>query len=143
MWWCCVQRSSVCSDDRAALRNADLDRRRSDGSATRVYGLERDGADNASREPFFRSRVRIPRTARRFDQDVVVVGRWVMSFFEKARAGKIPLAASDEWNSFSDARTVVDVARGNRLAASGAQSRSADGRVKQIYRELICQEFCS
>ncbi len=50
MWWCCVQRSSVCSDDRAADGSADLDRRRGDRSSSRIYRPEWNGADNTSGE---------------------------------------------------------------------------------------------
>jgi len=59
----------------------------------------------------------------------VVVGRWSLPFCETLGARKIYLAASGEWNGFTDAGTVVDVAGRDRLAASGAQLRSADGGV--------------
>jgi hypothetical protein len=56
------------------------------------------------------------------------------------RARKIHLAASDEWNSFSDAAAVVDVAGRDRVASACAQLRSTDGCVN--YRGLICLGFC-
>ncbi len=101
-----MQRSSVCSDDRASGRNKNLDCCRSDGSAAWIYGTQRDGADGTSGESIFWSGVRIPWAARRFDQNVVVVGRWSLSLFEKTGARKIHLAASDEWNGFSDAEGI-------------------------------------
>src|SRR5437899_1790513 len=98
MWWCCVQRSSVCSDDRAASRNAHLDRRRSDGSTSWIYGPEWDGPDSAPGESVLWSRVRVSWAAGRFDQDVVVGRRWSLSFCKKNRARKIHVATSDERN---------------------------------------------
>src|SRR5216684_330399 len=131
MWWCCAQRSSVWSDDRAGSRNADLDRRRRDRSPSWIYGSERDGADGTQRESIFRSRVRVSWAPRRSDQDVVVGRRWSLSFCKKNRARKIHVATSDERNGGTDSRTVIHVARGNRLETSGTQLRSANGGVKE------------
>src|ERR1700681_441283 len=86
---------SICSDDRAGSRDADLDRRRSDGHAARIYGAGRDGANGAPGEPVFRASVRISREARRSDQAAVVGRRRAMLVREKTRARKIPLAASN------------------------------------------------
>src|ERR1700687_2962873 len=96
MWWCCVQRSSVWSDDRAADRDAHLDCSGCDRSPSWIYGLEGDGADGAQRESVFRTCVRVSRTPRRSDQDVVVERRWSVPFREKIGARKIHLAASHE-----------------------------------------------
>ena len=52
---------------------------------------------------------------------------------EETGAREIHLAASDERNGGTDAGTAVDVARRDRLAAAGAQLRSADGGVKRKY----------
>jgi hypothetical protein len=41
------------------------------------------------------------------------------------------VATSDERNGRTDAGTVITVARGNRLEASGTQLRSANGGVKE------------
>jgi hypothetical protein len=94
----------------AASGNAHLDRRRSDGPTARIYGLEWHGADGAQRESIFRPCVCVSWAARRSDQDVVVGRRWSLSLCKKIGARKIYLAASDEWNGFTDAGTVVDVA---------------------------------
>src|SRR5258708_660970 len=122
MWWYCVQRSSVWSDDRAASRNADLDRRRSDGSAARIYGLEWNGANDTSGKSVFGPRFCFPWAPGRSDQDVVVGRGRAVSFREATRKRKIHLAASDEWGGVTHAGTTIDVARRDRLAASGAQS---------------------
>src|SRR6267154_1852511 len=109
----CAPCWSICSDDRAAGRNADLDRGRSDGSTAWIYGLEWNGANGAQRKSIFGSRFRFSWAARRSDQDVVVGRRWVVSIRKETGARKIPLAASDERNGGIDSRTVVDVAGRN------------------------------
>lgn len=57
----------------------------------------------------------------------MVVGRWAVSFREKTRVRKIYLAASDERNGFAYTRAVIHAAGRDRLTASGAQLRTADG----------------
>lgn len=42
----------TCSDDRADSGDADLDRRRSDGHATGICGVERDGATALNENAF-------------------------------------------------------------------------------------------
>ena len=63
---------------------------------------------------------------------------WSVFFCEATRARKIYLAASHERNRGANSRTVIHASRRDRLAASGAQLRSADGRVK---REFIENRF--
>jgi hypothetical protein len=62
----------------------------------------------------------------------MVVRRWSVFVRETAGARKVFLAASDERNGSSNAGTVIDVAGRDRLAASGAQLRAADGCVSKI-----------
>src|SRR5260370_30457057 len=107
IWWCCAPRWSVCSDDRAAGRDAHLDRCRSDGSAARIYGTEWTGADDPSGESVLRSCVRVSWAARRSDQDVVVGRRWAVSLREKDGARKINLDARLERSSGAVSRTVL------------------------------------
>jgi hypothetical protein len=64
----CASCWSICSDDRAGSGDADLDRRRSDGHAARIYGAGRDGANGAPGESVFGASVRISREAWGSDQ---------------------------------------------------------------------------
>jgi hypothetical protein len=50
-----------------------------------------------------------------------------MSVREEIRAGKIHLAAGNEWNGFADASAALDVTRGDRLEATGAHGTSDCG----------------
>ena len=59
--------------------------------------------------------------------------RWSVPVREETGARQIHLAASDERNCGADARSTIDVAGRNRLAASGPQLRSADRRVRAKY----------
>jgi hypothetical protein len=54
-----------------------------------------------------------------------------LSFCKKNRTREIHVATSDEWNGGTNARTIIDVAGGHRLAASGTQLRTANGGVKE------------
>ncbi len=129
MWWRYARSWSVWSDDRATGRNADLDRSRSDRSATWFHRAEWDGADGAGAESVFRSRVCFSWTAGRSDQAVMVGWRWSMSVREKIGARPLPLAASNQWNCGADTCPTIHVAGRDRLATSGAQLRSTDRRV--------------
>ena len=94
----------------------------SDGSAARVHGVERDGADGTRGKSIFWSGVHLSREARRSDQSVVVGWRRAVFVREEIGERKIHLAAGDEWNGVADAGTAVDVARRDRLAPAGAHA---------------------
>lgn len=116
-----------------------MDRGRCHRSAAGFCGFERDGADGAERKSVFGPGVCVSRQTRRSDQVVVVGWRRALSFREEAGTWKIYLAASNEWNGFADASAVVDAAGGDRLAASGANDRSADCGVSIL--SFVLQEF--
>jgi hypothetical protein len=71
---------------------------------------------------------------RRGDLIKVFVVRWrrALSFRETIGARPIYLATGNEWNGVADTSTAFDVARGDRLASTGAHVRAADGCVTAI-----------
>src|SRR5258708_21511584 len=121
-WW----------DDGAGGGDAHLDRSRSDGHAARVRGAERDGADIARGKFVFRSGVRVSWETRRSDQDSLVGWRRAVLVREAIGARAVHLAASGERNGFADGSATLHAAGRDRLAASGAQLRSADGGVSKL-----------
>ena len=62
-------------------------------------------------------------------------------FLRKDSSEEDSLAASDEWNGVTDARTTFDVAGRDRLAAAGAQLDSADGRVNAVLFSIFFTDF--
>jgi hypothetical protein len=63
----------------------------------------------------------------------VVEWRWVVLVREETGARKIHLAASGERRGVLDSGPAVHVTGGNRLAAPGAQLRSANRGVSQRF----------
>src|SRR6202008_551373 len=106
----CVLCWSICSDDWVGGRDADLDRRRSDGHATRIHRAERDGANGASGKSVFWSSLYFSWSARGPGQSFVVRWRRTLSFLETIGARAIYLATSNEWNGVADTSTAFDVA---------------------------------
>src|SRR5271168_4841265 len=138
MWKHCVQCWSSCWDDRVGGGDAHMDRGGRDGHAARVRGAERDGADGAGGKSVFGAGICFSREAWRSAQAVVVGWRRAVLVRETTGARKVHLAASGERHGFADARAVIDAAGRDRLAAAGAQLRSADGGVSKIvFRFLV------
>src|SRR5262249_48165824 len=121
--WCGLLARSMCKryvrcwsawqDDRAAGRNAHLDRSRSYRSAARFYRVERDGAERTQGKSILGSRVRVSWSSWGSDQAAVVVGRWPVLIRKEIGTRKIHLAASNEWNGIAQPGTAFDVARGD------------------------------
>lgn len=84
----CVRCWRNCWDDPDGSRDAHLDRGGSDGLASWIHWLERDGADETRREPIFRSSVRVSRQTRRLDQGALVGRRRLCLFAKRPERGR-------------------------------------------------------
>ena len=62
-------------------------------------------------------------------------------FAKRLERGRFHLAASDKRNSVAYTSAVIDVARRDRLAATGTHANAAAGGVSRNYQQLICHEF--
>jgi len=76
-------------------------------------------------------RTKVGRAARRADQSALVGRRRAVSFGQETRARSLHLAASDQGHRLADAGAALDAAGRDRLAASGAHLRAADGGVNR------------
>src|SRR5215467_13740987 len=120
----CERRWKDWSDDRGTDRNADLDCRRSNGSATRIHWAERTGADGSERKSVLRPCVCFSRPKWRSDQNVVVGWRRSVPVCEATGERPLYLAESGERHGSSDASTAVDAVGRHRLAPPDADTHT-------------------
>ena len=121
---------SVCAGDRAANRHTDLDRGGSDGHELRISRTERTGTDGSPAAALLRPRLRLPRTARRSDQDLMVRWRRSLSAGEAAGARPFCVAAGMERRCVTEPRIVIDVAGRDRPESTDEDRGTDVARLK-------------